>query len=307
MTKVLIVDDEPFVIRMLRDKLRNAGISVVSAVNGKEAVGLAMSERPDLIIMDWMMPEMNGIDACKAIRTNPEHAGTPIIMLTAKGQELDEKKGGTRAPHTTSPSLSAPAGSCASWKNALSRPAAGVLSGCGKNVAARTVAFFHASGINRQALPEGSQYRSMSLNHESGLAQRLHAVERELSVTVQELADTYEELSAIHHFSETLGAEIHTEVLSAKRSSTKCAHPRRGQREHYAHRARNRGTGHDRLQRERLRRRHRETLPAQAGPGASPRHVIETRKPLIVCDVMSHPEHVALPHTRPRSWPRRSR
>jgi DNA-binding response OmpR family regulator len=78
---------------MLRDKLQNAGISVVSAVNGKEAVGLAMTERPNLIIMDWMMPEMNGIDACKTIRTNPEHAGTPIIMLTAKGQELDEKKG----------------------------------------------------------------------------------------------------------------------------------------------------------------------------------------------------------------------
>jgi two-component system, OmpR family, alkaline phosphatase synthesis response regulator PhoP len=93
MTKVLIVDDEPFVIRMLRDKLQNAGISVVSAANGKEAVGLAMSERPNLIIMDWMMPEMNGIDACKTIRTNPEHAGTPIIMLTAKGQELDEKNG----------------------------------------------------------------------------------------------------------------------------------------------------------------------------------------------------------------------
>ena len=91
MTKVLIVDDEPFVIRMLRDKLQNAGISVVSAVNGKEAVGLAMTERPNLIIMDWMMPEMNGIDACKTIRTNPEHAGTPIIMLTARTDQTESR------------------------------------------------------------------------------------------------------------------------------------------------------------------------------------------------------------------------
>lgn len=93
MHKVLIADDEPFVVRMLRDKLQNAGINVVSAVNGKEAVEMAGVEKPHLIIMDWMMPEMNGIEACENIRSNPIHARTPIIMLTAKGQEIDEKKG----------------------------------------------------------------------------------------------------------------------------------------------------------------------------------------------------------------------
>jgi len=93
MHKVMIVDDEPFVIRMLKDKFENAGLTVVSAANGREAVELALREMPQLIIMDWMMPEMNGIDACETIRANPLHAKTPVIMLTAKGQEVDEKRG----------------------------------------------------------------------------------------------------------------------------------------------------------------------------------------------------------------------
>lgn len=93
MAKVLVVDDEPFIVRMLRDKLQNVGISVVSATNGREAVVVAEEENPQVIVLDWMMPEMNGIDACKAIRTLPAHRRTPIIMLTAKGQELDEQKG----------------------------------------------------------------------------------------------------------------------------------------------------------------------------------------------------------------------
>ncbi len=93
MPKVLIVDDEPFVVRMLRDKFQNAGLGVVSAVNGKEAVDMVRAEKPHVIIMDWMMPEMNGLDACKVIRTHPDHKQTPIIMLTAKGQEVDELKG----------------------------------------------------------------------------------------------------------------------------------------------------------------------------------------------------------------------
>ena len=142
MTKVLIVDDEPFVIRMLRDKLPECRHF------GGERGERERSRRPRHVRA--ARPDHHGLDDAGNERDRrlqsdpyePEHAGTPIIMLTAKAEELDEKKGGTRAPHTTSPSLSAPAGSCASWKNALSRPAAGVLSGCGKNVAARTVAFF---------------------------------------------------------------------------------------------------------------------------------------------------------------------
>lgn len=93
MMKVLIADDEPFVVRMLRDKFQNAGIGVVSAANGKEAVRMAQAETPQVIIIDWMMPEMNGLDACREIRSIPVHQRTPIIMLTAKGQELDERKG----------------------------------------------------------------------------------------------------------------------------------------------------------------------------------------------------------------------
>lgn len=93
MHKIMIVDDEPFVIRMLKDKFENAGLTVVSAANGREAVDLARTEKPHLIIIDWMMPEMNGIDACETIRADPDHAKTPVIMLTAKGQEVDEQRG----------------------------------------------------------------------------------------------------------------------------------------------------------------------------------------------------------------------
>ena len=90
---VLVVDDEPFVVRMLRDKLVNAGIDVIGAVNGREALERVNAEKPDLIILDWMMPEMNGIETCETIRSDPGTAATPIIMLTAKGQEMDERRG----------------------------------------------------------------------------------------------------------------------------------------------------------------------------------------------------------------------
>jgi two-component system alkaline phosphatase synthesis response regulator PhoP len=91
--KVLIVDDEPHVIRMLKDKLRNAGIGVICAVNGNEAVRMARAEMPRAIIMDWIMPETNGLDACREIRAIPAHEKTPIIMLTVRSQEIDEQKG----------------------------------------------------------------------------------------------------------------------------------------------------------------------------------------------------------------------
>jgi len=93
MKKVVIIDDEPFILMMLEDKLTRAGIEVVTSresVTGLETVRAVM---PDLIILDWMMPEMSGIELCRLIKADPTVAHIPLFMLTAKGQEEDEKLG----------------------------------------------------------------------------------------------------------------------------------------------------------------------------------------------------------------------
>lgn len=92
MKKVLVVDDEVFIRRMIEARLRVAGVTVIEAENGVDAVKKTISERPDLIIMDVMMPKMDGFQACEAIRSNPEISGTPILMLTARGQQIDVEK-----------------------------------------------------------------------------------------------------------------------------------------------------------------------------------------------------------------------
>ena len=62
----------------------------MKAYDGEAALGLVRSEKPDLMILDLMLPKMNGLDVCKAVRRNPETANLPIIMLTAKGEEIDK-------------------------------------------------------------------------------------------------------------------------------------------------------------------------------------------------------------------------
>ena len=89
--KILVVDDEAFIVRMLTAKLIHEGYLVVSAPDGQEGVEAARRERPDLIIMDWCMPRMDGIEATKQIKCDPNLAHIPILMLTCKGQETDEE------------------------------------------------------------------------------------------------------------------------------------------------------------------------------------------------------------------------
>jgi two-component system alkaline phosphatase synthesis response regulator PhoP len=85
--KILIVDDESAILQILRFNLERNGYLVVTAGDGRSAVALAASERPDLVIMDIMLPVLDGIEACKEIRRS---SGVPIIMLTAKDQEIDK-------------------------------------------------------------------------------------------------------------------------------------------------------------------------------------------------------------------------
>ena len=90
MSKILIVDDEHDIVELLSYNLEKEKFSIVKAHDGEAALGLVRSEKPDLMILDLMLPKMNGLDVCKAIRRNPETANLPIIMLTAKGDEIDK-------------------------------------------------------------------------------------------------------------------------------------------------------------------------------------------------------------------------
>ena len=91
--KILVADDEPHILRIVKDKLSNAGFSVIAVTNGEEAFASAKNETPDLILLDVMMPKMNGFEVCKKLRQEAAFTSTPIILLTARGQESDMKTG----------------------------------------------------------------------------------------------------------------------------------------------------------------------------------------------------------------------
>jgi phosphate regulon transcriptional regulator PhoB len=88
-TKVLVVDDEPDALELIDYNLRGAGYQVFTAANGTRAIELAKRHLPDLIILDLMLPEIDGVEVCKILRRNSETQDIPIIMLTAKADEID--------------------------------------------------------------------------------------------------------------------------------------------------------------------------------------------------------------------------
>ncbi len=94
--KVLVVDDEAH-IRMLIEQtledLEDDGVEILTASDGEEAYNIIMEERPDLVYLDVMMPKMNGFDVCQKVKKDSGVNGTYIILLTAKGQEIDRQKG----------------------------------------------------------------------------------------------------------------------------------------------------------------------------------------------------------------------
>ena len=92
-TSVLIVEDEVAIVTLLRYNLEREGFRVFSTGDGEEAVGMVRECRPDIIVLDWMLPSMSGIDICKQLRWSPETKGIPIIMLSARGEESDRIKG----------------------------------------------------------------------------------------------------------------------------------------------------------------------------------------------------------------------
>lgn len=93
--KILICDDDPVILRLLQVNLEIEGYAVVSAHNGEEAVDLAVRERPNLIILDIMMPRMDGYQAAQALRSFTETKDIPLVFLSAKAQQADIDKGRT--------------------------------------------------------------------------------------------------------------------------------------------------------------------------------------------------------------------
>lgn len=91
--KILVVDDEPDALEVLGFKLKEAGYTPVFAMDGACAITAAREERPALIVLDLMLPEVDGLDVCKILRRDPGTSTIPIIMLTAKAAELDRVLG----------------------------------------------------------------------------------------------------------------------------------------------------------------------------------------------------------------------
>ena len=87
--KVLVVDDEVHILHVVSLKLRNAGYDVITAQDGREALELAQVERPDLIITDYQMPHLSGLELCQRLKRIPATQNIPALMLTARGFAVD--------------------------------------------------------------------------------------------------------------------------------------------------------------------------------------------------------------------------
>jgi two-component system, OmpR family, alkaline phosphatase synthesis response regulator PhoP len=93
MKSVLVVDDEPNIVLSLEFLIKQAGFEVRVARDGEEALTAVAERAPDLILLDVMIPKRDGYDVCQTIRRNPDWRAIPIIMLTAKGREVEREKG----------------------------------------------------------------------------------------------------------------------------------------------------------------------------------------------------------------------
>jgi DNA-binding response OmpR family regulator len=91
--KILVVDDEPNIVLSLEFLMKQAGFQVRTASDGEAGLAAIAAEQPDLVLLDVMMPRKNGYEVCQAIRANPDWKAIRIIMLTAKGREVEREKG----------------------------------------------------------------------------------------------------------------------------------------------------------------------------------------------------------------------
>jgi len=91
-TRILIVEDEPDVLLLLENRVRGAGHEVMSASDGERGLELALEERPDLVILDWMMPKLDGIEVLERLRADGPGRDIKVLMLTARSQQKDVER-----------------------------------------------------------------------------------------------------------------------------------------------------------------------------------------------------------------------
>ncbi|MBN1825321.1 MAG: response regulator [Candidatus Eisenbacteria bacterium] len=91
--KILIVDDEVYILHILDFSLGAEGYEVITAADGEEAIERAKKEKPDLVVLDIMMPKVDGFEACRRLKADSDTSAIPVILLTAKGREVDRRMG----------------------------------------------------------------------------------------------------------------------------------------------------------------------------------------------------------------------
>ena len=91
--RILLVDDEPSIVKMVGKRLEVEGFEVLIAIDGQEGLDKARAERPDLIVLDLMLPKLNGYEVCTMLKQDTRYQGIPVVLFTAKAQEKDEKLG----------------------------------------------------------------------------------------------------------------------------------------------------------------------------------------------------------------------
>jgi two-component system alkaline phosphatase synthesis response regulator PhoP len=91
--KILVVDDEAYILHILDFSLSAEGFEVIAANNGELAVEKAKQEKPDLIVLDIMMPVLDGYETCRRLKREPETKDIPVVLLTAKGRDVDKRLG----------------------------------------------------------------------------------------------------------------------------------------------------------------------------------------------------------------------
>lgn len=94
--KILICDDEPHIRRLIEqslEELEDEGVEILTAADGEEALGRIRDEHPDLIILDVMMPKLNGFEVCEKVKSDQQFSSSYVMLLTAKGQEYDRHRG----------------------------------------------------------------------------------------------------------------------------------------------------------------------------------------------------------------------
>jgi two-component system, OmpR family, alkaline phosphatase synthesis response regulator PhoP len=87
--RILVADDESHILHVVSLKLRNAGYEVLTACDGQEALDIATAELPDMLITDFQMPMLSGLELCRRLKQNPQTSSIPAIMLTARGYHLE--------------------------------------------------------------------------------------------------------------------------------------------------------------------------------------------------------------------------